>query len=85
MNCEGRDGFNFYDDCEVSRLQNVPIHRQVTGRRLSPDSRVLSEDPFGMRLKNRSLNVIAHSEFLPEPKATSPDIATLLLHFCIKG
>lgn len=48
-NCEGRDGFNFYDDWDVSGLQNVPIHRQVTGGRLSRDSRVFSDAPFGLQ------------------------------------
>jgi hypothetical protein len=49
VNCEGRDGFNFYDDCDVSGLQNVPIHRQVTGGRFSRDWRVFSDDPFGLQ------------------------------------
>jgi hypothetical protein len=49
VKCEGRDGFNFYDDCDVSRLQNVPIHRQVTGGRFSRDSQAFSDDPLGLQ------------------------------------
>ncbi len=51
VNCEGSDGFNFYDDCDVSGLQKVPIGRQVTGGRFSRDSLVFSNDTFRLRWK----------------------------------
>ena len=77
VNCEGRDGFNFYDDCDVSGLQKVPIDRQLTGG----GSRMIREyfQVTRWACSRKSFTVrIAHSEFLRGPQATFQDIATLL-------